>query len=312
MTLTQLRAFLLAATLGTFTAAAVALGTTQPTVSELVRKLEIESGVDLFVRTGRRLVLTAAGTELLSWAQRVVDGVDGAEQALNALRGLTGGVASFGVLRNASYYFLSDLAERFHKERPGVRLRLVGQNSFEVAEGVRSGELEAGLAMLPIPDEGLRITPLIRDEVLWVSADPARTMRPMPIEAIPEAPLVLYDAHYGANDPTRRQLAERAQLHGVRLEPLIEVEQVDAALALVARGIGDTMVSRSIVASPTFPAGLHSVPFAEPIFDTMALLVRENATLSPVTAELVRLATSMVLDARVEAQVLPSLYRQNL
>lgn len=294
MTITQLRAFLLAATLGTFTAAAAALGTTQPTVSELVRKLELEAGLDLFVRSGRRLVLTAAGRELVAWAQRVVDGVDGAAQSLGALRGLTGGVASFGVLRNASFYFLSDLAERFHREHPGVRLRLVGQNSFEVAEGVRSGELEAGLAMLPIPDEGLAITPLLRDEVLWASADPDRTARPMEIDAIPEAPLILYDAHYGSHDPTRRQLADRAQLHGVRLEPLIEVENVDAALALVSRGIGDTLVSRSIVSSASFPAGLHVVSFAEPLHDTMALLVRENATLSPVTAELVRMATAMV------------------
>ncbi|PSL39124.1 DNA-binding transcriptional LysR family regulator [Labedella gwakjiensis] len=298
MTITQLRAFLLAATLGTFTAAATALGTTQPTVSELVRKLELEAGLDLFVRTGRRLVLTAAGRELLAWAQRVVDGVDGAAQSLGALKGLTGGVASFGVLRNASYYFLSDLAERFHHEHPGVRLRLVGQNSFEVAEGVRSGELEAGLAMLPIPDEGLAVTPLLRDEVLWVSADPARTSEPMQIEAIPAAPLILYDAHYGSHDPTRRQLADRAQLQGVRLDPLIEVENVDAALALVARGIGDTLVSRSIVSSDAFPDGLHVAPFAEPLFDTMALLVRENAALSPVTAELVRMATAMVLVPR--------------
>ncbi|RNE66773.1 LysR family transcriptional regulator [Cryobacterium tepidiphilum] len=298
MTITQLRAFLLAATLGTFTAAADALGTTQPTVSELVRKLEIENGLALFIRAGRRLVLTAAGKELLTWAQRVVAGIDGAEQSMSALRGITGGVASFGVLRNASYYFLSDLAERFHREHPGVRTRLVGQNSYEVAEGVRSGELEAGLAMLPIPDEGLRITPLLRDEVLWASANPARTTRPMTIESIPDAPLILYDAHYGWNDPTRRQLADRAQVVGVRLDPMIEVENVESALGLVARGIGDTIVSRSVAESSVFPAGISTVPFAEPFHETIALLVRENVALSPVTSELVRMATGMLLGSR--------------
>ena len=70
------------------------------------------------------------------------------------------------------------------------------------------------------------------------------------------------------------------------------------ALALVARGIGDTLVSRSIVSSDAFPDRLHVAPFAEPLFDTMALLVRENAALSPVTAELVRMATAMVLVPR--------------
>lgn len=295
MTITQLRAFLSAATLRSFTAAALELGTTQPTVSELVRKLETESGIPLFIRAGRRLALTSAGRELLPWAQRVVDGVEGAEQSLNALKGLTGGVASFGVLRNAAYYFLSDLAERFHAERPGVRTRLVGQNSVDVAEGVRSGELEAGLAVLPIDDDGLSVTPLLRDEVLWASADPERTSRPMTMEAISDAPLVLYDAHFGWSDPTRRQLAERAQRAGVRLDPLIEVENIESALGLVARSMGDTVVSRAVSLSSTFPSGVSTVPFAEPLYDVIALITRENATLSPATAELARLATEMLL-----------------
>lgn len=298
MTLTQLRAFLLAATLESFTAAASALGSTQPTVSELVRKLEAESGLQLFVRGGRSLVLTSAGKELLPWARRAVDGADGAEQSLNAFRGMKGGVASVGVLRNASYYFLSDLAVRFHSERPGVRTRLVGQNSVEVAEGVRSGELEAGLVVLPIADDGLAVTPLLRDEVVWATSDPLRAAQPMTVEAIMEAPLILYDAHYGWEDPTRRQLAERAQLAGVRLEPMIEVENVDSALALVARGVGDTMISRAVAASSTFPEHILTVPFTEPLYDTIAVITREGAALSPVTSELLRLATEMVMTNR--------------
>lgn len=297
MTLTQLRAFVLSATLGSFTAAAEALGTTQPTVSELVRKIEDDHGLALFVRTGRRLVLTAAGLEILPWARRAVDGAEGAEDSLLALRGLTGGVASLGVLRNASYYFLSNLAEQFHREHPGVRTRLIGQNSVEVAAAVRSGELEAGLVVLPIDDDGLEVAPLMRDEVLWASADPNRVAGPMRIDDIPKAPLILYDAHYGWNDPTRRQLAERAQVIGLKLEPLIEVENVEVALSLVERGMGDTIVSRAVTRSAGFPATVLVAPFAEPLFDTIALVSRVDAILSPVTTELVRLATRMLHDS---------------
>lgn len=296
MTVTQLRAFLLSATLGSFTAAAAALGSAQPTISELVRKLELTCGLQLFIRAGRRLVLTAAGNELLPWARRVVEDVEGAEESLNAIRGLRGGVASVGVLRNASYYFLSDLAVKFHSERPGVHTRLVGQNSVEVANAVRSGELEAGFVVLPIDDDGLSITPLRSDEVLWVSADPSRCSAPMTIENINNAPLILYDAHYGWNDPTRRQLADRAQAAGVKLEPLLEVENVEAALALVARGMGDTLASRAVIESAFFPSDLHTVAFDEPLHDIIALVTRENAVLSPATAELVRMASEMLED----------------
>jgi DNA-binding transcriptional LysR family regulator len=294
-TITQLRAFLGAHTTGSFSAAARGLALTQPTVSELVRKLEDEHQLDLFVRTGRRLVLTAAGEELLPWARRVVEGADGAEQALSSLRGIEGGVASFGVLRNAPYYFLSDLAERFHQKYPNVRTRLVGQNSVEVADAVRSGVLEAGLVVLPVPDDDLDVTPLMRDEVLWASADPRRTAEPMTMEVIMEAPLILYDAYYGWSDPTRRQLAERAQAVGVRLEPMIEVENIDSALGLVARGVGDTIVSTAVTTHAVFPAGVTTASFADPLFDVIALVTRRNAVLSPVTAELARLATRMIL-----------------
>jgi DNA-binding transcriptional LysR family regulator len=305
MTLTQLKAFLAAATTGSFTAAAAELQTTQPTVSELVRKLEEESGLPLFVRAGRRLTLTAAGEELLPWARRVVESADGAEQALRALRGLDGGVASFGVLRNAPFYFLSDLVERFHKDRPNVRIRLVGQNSVEVAEAVRAGRLEAGLVVLPVPDDGLDITPILRDEVLWVTADPARTAFPIRIEDLATAKLVLYDAHYGWQDPTRRQLRDRAQAAGIRLEPTIEVENVEAALSLVARGIGETIASRAVIEHPTFPAGLHVTPFAEPLYDTIALIKRRHSALSPGTTELAELARKMLLQRGRRARTRP-------
>lgn len=298
MTLTQLRAFLAAATSGSFTAAAHDLHTTQPTVSELVRKLEDECRLPLFARAGRRLVLTAAGEELLPWARRVVESADGAEQSLRALRGIDGGVASFGVLRNAPFYFLSDLVERFHATRPNVRIRLVGQNSVEVAEAVRAGRLEAGLVVLPLPDDGLDITPIMRDEVLWVTADPTRTAFPVKVEELGEAKLILYDAHYGWQDPTRRQLRDRAQTAGIRLEPTIEVENVEAALSLVARGIGETIASRAVIEHPSFPDALHAVPFADPLYDTIALIKRRHAALSPATTELAELAQAMLLERR--------------
>src|SRR5438309_2357395 len=83
--------------------------------------------------------------------------------------------------------------------------------------------------------EALHLRPAGRDEVLYVSADPERTRRRMTIRRLAEAPLILYDARWGDEDPTRRQLAGRAQRAGVRLEPRIEVEDWDVALDLVAR-----------------------------------------------------------------------------
>ncbi|WP_420370394.1 LysR family transcriptional regulator [Curtobacterium sp. L1-20] len=296
MTLTQLRTLLVIATAGSFSAAAVQLGMAQPSVSELVKRMEETYGVRLFHRSSRGLVLTPAGEALMPHAQRAVEAADAADRALRDLTSLQGGVATFGLLRNANYYFLSRLLDRFHAQYPEVRLRVIGLNSVEVAEAVAAGELEAGLVVLPIDAESLEVTPLRRDDVLFASADPAKTARPVTIEDLAATDLVLYDAHYGWRDPTRRQLAERAQLAGVSLLPRIEVEHIDSALDLVARGAGDTIVSGAVAAGRTFPAGVHTVPFADPLYDTIALVQRAGVPLSPATRELAQLARTMLLE----------------
>lgn len=294
MTLNQLRAFVEAERLGSFTAAAQAMDIAQASASELVRRLEAELDAELFLRGSRTLTLTAAGRELLPYAQEALAAADSGTRAVHSLGSLGGGTATFGVLRNADYYLLSNLVQMFHARYPAVRVRLVGQNSAETALAVAEGRIEAGLVVLPIDDEGLAITPLMRDEVRYVSASAERTGAPVSIEAFCRAPLVLYDAHYGWKDPTRRQLVERAQLAGARIDPLIELEHVEAALKLAAAGVGDTIASRAVIDSPTFPAGLHTAPFAEPLYDTIALVRRRGRPLSRATRELARLAEDTI------------------
>ena len=83
-----------------------------------------------------------------------------------------------------------------------------------IADRVRRGELEAGVVLLPIDDDKLDVRPIVRDEVLYVSADPERTRQPATIEQLATTPLIFYDAESADNDPIRRQLAERAQALG--------------------------------------------------------------------------------------------------
>ena len=117
----------------------------------------------------------------------------------------------------------------------------------------------------------------------------------MSIHEVARAKLVLYDAYAGWSDPTRRQLLERARLEGLTIDPAIEVEHVETALSLVATGAADTIVSRTIAESPSFPPGIDVTPFAEPLYDTIALVQREGAYLSPATRRLADLAERTLL-----------------
>lgn len=295
MTITQLKAFLAALEFGSFTAAARALDSTQASVSELVARLERELGVQLFSRGGRRLTPTEAATALRGHAEQAVRAIDNGVETVRAIHSLEGGTCTFGVLRNAAYYDLSDLVQRFHRRHPNVKVRLVGLNSALVAESIAAGEIEAGLVVLPVEESGLRIRPLFRDEVLYASTRRPPEAGPVTIAEVSAAKLVLYDAYAGWNDPTRRQLIERARLEGLGIDPAIEVEHVETALSLVATGAADTIVSRTIAESAGFPPGIDVTPFAEPFYDTIALVQREGAHLSPATRRLAELAERTLL-----------------
>jgi DNA-binding transcriptional LysR family regulator len=268
----------------------------QPSLSEQIRRLEAELGVPLFARVGRGLEMTEAGRLLRPHAERTVAAAREAAESVQEVRELSGGTVSFGTFGSAHHYLLGGLIEDFRMRHPNVRVRAVGQNSAEVADEVREGRLEAGLVMLPIDDRGLDVRPAMREEQLYVSANRSRVTQLMTIERLADAPLILYDARWVADDPTRRQLRDRAQRAGVKLEPQIEVEYVTAALELAARGLGDTVTSQQMIRARGWARKLDGVPFDPPLYDTFAFITRRNAHLSPATREFMRLA-----DKRVQA-----------
>ena len=290
MTLQQLRYFLAAAEHGSFSAAAEQLLMAQPSLSDQIRRLEAELGVPLFARAGRRLELTEAGRMLRPHAERTLAAAEDAAESVKEVRTLTGGTASFGTFGSAHHYLLGGLVQDFRRRYPDVRVRVIGQNSVEVADAVREGRLEAGLIALPIDDRGLDVRPSISEEIHYVSASPQRLERPKTIEEIAAAPLILYDARWGAVDPMRRQLDERAQRAGVRIEPEIEVEYMTAALDLAARRLGDTIASPSVLETRGFSRRLGSVSLDPPLYDTYAFVTRRRAHLSPATREFMKLA----------------------
>ncbi|MDN3310329.1 LysR family transcriptional regulator [Microbacterium oryzae] len=299
MTVTQLTAFLAALRLGSFTAAAVELDTTQASISELVARLEREVGARLFVRGPRRLAPTEAALALAAPAERAVAAVGEGLDAVRSVTDLDTGTCTFGVLRNAAYYDLSDLVQRFHALHPRVTVRLVGLNSALVAESVASGEIEAGLVVLPVDDAGLAVRPLARDEVLYASANRDPGLGAVTLDEISNAKLVLYDAYAGWRDPTRRQLRDRAALAGLAVEPAIEVEHVETALSLVATGSVDTIVSRRVAEGAGFPSGIHVTAFDDPLYDTIALVQRRGAHLSTATRRIVELAVESLASAEL-------------
>jgi DNA-binding transcriptional LysR family regulator len=206
-------------------------------------------------------------------------------------RALTGGTASLGTFSTAHHLLLPGLVEEFARRHPHVTVRVVGENSVQLVEAVRTGRLEAGLVALPIDDEGLEVGAAIAVfEVVYATTDASRLVAAMTIERLADAVLVLPEARWGDEDPTRRQLAERAQRAGVAIRPRIEVQHANAALQLAALGVGDTLVTRALLDALGYRDDLAAVSLDPPLHETFAFIQRRNARLSPATCVLMTLA----------------------
>jgi DNA-binding transcriptional LysR family regulator len=286
LSLQQLRCFSAAFELGSFTAAAEALRVSQPAVAEQIRKLEQALGVDLFIRAGRGVVATDAGRAFAEHAARGLRAVEDAAESVGELTELRGGTITLGTFSDPEGWELGHMISRFLRRHPAVSVRLLGMNSSVTADRVRRGELEAGVVLLPIDDDKLTVRPIIRDEVVYVSADPERTSRPATIEELAARPLIFYDAASAEADPVRRQLAERAQALGIRLEPRVEVEHKIVALQLVADGVGDTYLPSAHTYKPYFPDTLNVAPFSPALYDTFAIITRQGTRISAGMREL--------------------------
>jgi len=291
VTLQQLTYFVAAVKQGSFSAAAQALYIAQPSLSEQIKRLENELGVTLFVRTNRQLVLTEAGHLLLPEAQRTLAAAREAADSVRGVRTLTGGTVAFGTFSSAHHLLLTELIADFRAQHPNVRVRAVGLNSSEVADAVRAGTLEAGLIALPVDDRGLDVSPVVwSSEAVYLSTDPARVRHPLTPTELASAALILPEARWGSADPTRRQLLERMQTAGTTLVPVVEVESPASALALAARGVGDTIISLPLTQYLGYTDRLHWASLDPPLRETFAFVTRRAAHLSPATRALMQLA----------------------
>ncbi|OBA60436.1 hypothetical protein A5647_13440 [Mycobacterium sp. 1100029.7] len=153
MELRQLEAFVAVATELHFGRAAQKLHMGQPTLSDLIRRLERELGTQLLTRNTRRVALTAAGAELLDRARLVLDDVASAATAVQRLAQGDAGTVQVGIAPPVGSVLAPHLAAALRAEAPEVELSIrrmwLGDLNRAVAEGTVDVAITCGLETDP-------------------------------------------------------------------------------------------------------------------------------------------------------------------
>jgi len=163
------------ARLGTIAAVARAQFCTPSAVSQQLSALEREAGVRLIRRSGRRVELTAAGTDLARRTEPVLELLEEAAAALAASRTDLAGELRIGAFQTAVRTLLPAALVALGTEHPRLELRVTELDPAQVPEALRAGVLDIALVheydyVPAAPDPALRTEPLLDERMFLASA----------------------------------------------------------------------------------------------------------------------------------------------
>ena len=183
------------------TEVAAALHTSQPGVSRQVRELEEELGVELFVRSGKRLLgLTSAGKALLPIVERVLLDADSLKRAGQELQGREEGKLSIAATHSQARYALPHAVRDFRQRYPRVTLHLHQGSPKQVAEMLLSGEADIGVATEALAGYDQLVTlPCYRwsHSIVLPPGHPLLALdRPVTLQDLTRHPIITYEVGY--------------------------------------------------------------------------------------------------------------------
>jgi LysR family transcriptional regulator, regulator for metE and metH len=259
---------------GTLTKAANALCLSQSALSHQIRYLEKKIGVDIWVKEGRRLRLTRAGSLLLKTAERILPILQQSERTLKAYAEGRQGVLRLGVECFPCYEWLTGVIAEYLKSNPEVDVDIFQRFRFSGFEGL----LNFYIDMLITPDRvdhpGIIFETLFEYELLllvpdthplaeqdWVSPEQLKdeSLITFPVEA------ERLDILSGFLWPAGVKPAEHKQIEsieimlqmvalsrGVTAMPDWLVDRACGAHALTSLRLGDEGLSRKLYAAYRF------------------------------------------------------------
>jgi DNA-binding transcriptional LysR family regulator len=232
-----------------FRKAAEALYLTQPAVSQQIKALEEELGVQLFERGGRGIRLTEAGVVLFDGARRAGAVLEQTGGDVAALGGIYAGPFLLGASTTIAQYVLPAVVGAFRQKHPGIRPSLLSGNTEHIVEAVARRTVALGFIEGPPRSTEVKTEPFLRDELVLIAPALHAWAKRGSItpSALSEAPLLLREHGSG----TRRivELAfERAKIKLPSLQIAMEFDATEAIKSAVEAGFGAGFVSRWAIA----------------------------------------------------------------
>ena len=268
MELTYLRYFKTIAEQGSMTAAAKALGVSQPTVTVAVKSLETELGTKLLQRNRDGVTLTETGQELVRHANEVFEVLARAERTILGIENEEAGRFVIGCHESLGAYFLPAMMARFLDEAPSIEVTLWNGTSAAVRDAVIARSVDFGLVVNAEKHDDLVVVELFHDAVdVFVAAHLAE--RGTARELFTTRPLV-----FAGRVDQCKTLLKRLEASGLAPTRLLSCGDLELTKSLALAGVGVALLPRRVAAYGQRGKLVRlgaDMPFVE---DTISLLYR--------------------------------------
>jgi DNA-binding transcriptional LysR family regulator len=288
MELRQLAYFLAVAEERNFTRAAQRIPIAQPAISQQIHRLEAELCETLFVRDRRSVRLTPAGEALLPHARAMLASASHAREAVAAVSGLFRGRLAIGFVQPLPDRRFTGLLGAFHREHPGIELRLIEDETDGLLTGLKSGELDAVLIGLGSYDRlpaGVMSRLVAREPAVAVVAPghPLAGRSAITLSALRDSPMVALTS----SSKQRSNLEAACRVAGFAPRIVAETSDLGVIVELIRQQIGVAVLPRSALDGVTTVVQLT---LTRPRLDRRILLAWPPGTSPPAVRAFLALA----------------------
>lgn len=258
LNLRQIEAFRAVYRTGGMTAAGNLMNITQPAVSRLIRDLEAEIGLPLFVREGTSIAPTPDATALYHEVEKSFHGLDQVALFAGDLKRNRSGRINIAASLAPSFFAIPDAIARFRNDWPDVTVSLQSCPSPEVTDLVAANKADIGLAVLPPQTGGVEIMPLPTLHVVAVvpgnhKLSKKKIIRPKDLDG--EAMLMVNEYSL-----MQQRILKSFEAEGVTPDVIFDSSYSGSICGLVAKGMGVSVLD-PVTARAYEGKGIVRVPF---------------------------------------------------
>lgn len=237
---TGLRYFVEVAARGSFRGASAKLNVAASAISRQVRILEEEYGAALFQRGITGVELTAVGEAFLVYARAVEAEQDRLRQSIDALSNLRRGHVRIASIDGIVAGPLSDIIAAFRAQHSGITFEVRSMGTEAVAEAVRKGDSEIGIAFYSTSDDQVRIIKSVSDPLYAIvgKKHPLARLQRVKLADVLAYPIALPDPNFGI----RRLIDAVCIAQKLRPQIALETNSIEALRGYARSGAGPTLL----------------------------------------------------------------------